>query len=214
MPRCHFENLGHVSFDISKDKEAPGWNYCRIIRLLFKSEVKLMSNQSFGRGVGTEKSGARKTSDTTLSKASHAASEAAGKAKQAASETASSITEQVKVLLDEQVGNGADVVGHLADSAKLAAADLNRNAPQLAGLLQGVAQRLEDYAGDLQDQSVDQLWRSASNYTRRQPAVVFGLAALAGFFALRTFKSTPARRPSPLNQDQQSGQLSSSRRVT
>jgi hypothetical protein len=66
----------------------------------------------------------------------------------------------------------------------------------------------------LQDQSVDQLWRSASNYTRRQPAVVFGLAALAGFFALRTFKSTPARRPSPLNQNQQSSQPSPSRRVT
>ena len=169
-----------------------------------------MSNQSFGHEAGANKSGARKSpSDTPLS-----ASEAVGKAKQAASETASSITEQVKVLLDEQVGNGANVVGHLADSAKLAAEDLNRNAPQLAGLLQGVAQRLEDYAGDLQDQSVDQLWRSASNYTRRQPAVVFGLAALAGFFALRTFKSTPARRPGPLNHNQQSGQPSPSGRVT
>ena len=174
-----------------------------------------MSNQSFGREAGTDKGGARKSpSDTTLSKTSQAASEAVGKAKQAASETASSITEQVKVLLDEQVGNGANVVGHLADSAKLAAEDLNRSAPQLAGLLQGVAQRLEDYAGDLQDQSVDQLWRSASNYTRRQPAVVFGLAALAGFFALRTFKSTPARRPGPLDHNQQSNQQSPSRRVT
>ena len=56
-----------------------------------------MSNQSFGHEAGTDKSGARKSpSDTTLSKASHAALEAVGKAKQAASETASSITEQVK----------------------------------------------------------------------------------------------------------------------
>lgn len=174
-----------------------------------------MSNQSFSREAGTEKSGAQKgTGDTALSKASHAASEVAGKAKQAASETALSITEQVKGLLDEQVGNGANVVGHLADSAKLAAEDLNRNAPQLAGLLQGVAQRLEDYAGDLHDQSVDQLWSSASNYTRRQPAMVFGLAALVGFFALRTLKSTPARAANLLNQNQQSGHLPSSRRVS
>lgn len=175
----------------------------------------MMSNQSFSREAGTEKSGAQKgTGDTALSKASHAASEVAGKAKQAASETALSITEQVKGLLDEQVGNGANVVGHLADSAKLAAEDLNRNAPQLAGLLQGVAQRLEDYAGDLHDQSVDQLWSSASNYTRRQPAMVFGLAALVGFFALRTLKSTPARAANLLNQNQQSGHLPSSRRVS
>ena len=97
-----------------------------------------MSNQSFDREAGMEKSGARKgTSDTTVSKASYAASEAVGKAKQVASETASSITEQVKELLDEQVGNSANIVGHIADSAKLAAADLNRNAPQLAGLLHG-----------------------------------------------------------------------------
>ena len=165
-----------------------------------------MSNQGFGREAGSEKNSTRKGPENDgLAKASRAASEAVGKAKQVASETASSITEQVKGLLDEQVGNGANVVGHLADSAKLAAKDLNRNAPQLAGLLQGVAQRLEDYAGDLHDQSVDQLWRSASNYTRRQPAVVFGLAALAGFFALRTFKSTPARPAIPLNQNQQSG---------
>ena len=174
-----------------------------------------MSNQSFDREAGMEKSGARKgTSDTTLSKASSAASEAVGKAKQVASETASSITEQVKGLLDEQVGSGANVVGHIADSAKLAAADLKRNAPQLASLLQGVAQRLEDYAGDLHDQSVDQLWRSASNYTRRQPAVVFGLAALAGFFALRTFKSTPTRPAIPVKQNQQPGHLQPSRRVS
>ena len=71
----------------------------------------------------------------------------------------------------------------------------------------GVAQRLEDYAGDLQDQSVEQLWRSASNYTRRQPAVIFGLAALAGFFALRTFKSAPARSAIPVKQNQQPGYL-------
>jgi hypothetical protein len=164
---------------------------------------KIMSNQSFGREGGMEKRARKATTDTTLSQASHAASEAAGKAKQVVSETASSISGQVKELLDEQVGNGANAVGHLADSAKLAAEDLNRNAPQLAALLQGVAQRLEDYAGSLQDQSVDQLWRSASNYTRRQPAVVFGLAALAGFFALRTFKSAPPRRDFALNQKPQ-----------
>jgi predicted RNA-binding Zn ribbon-like protein len=63
---------------------------------------------------------------------------------------------------------------------------------QLVGRI-GVADRLDSYASDLRDQSVDQLVQAASNYTRRQPAVVFGLAALAGFFALRTIKSTPRK---------------------
>jgi hypothetical protein len=63
-----------------------------------------------------------------------------------------------------------------------------------------VGDRIESYADDMRDQSVDELFRSASNFTRRQPALVFGLAALAGFFALRTIKSTslptqPIRNP-------------------
>jgi hypothetical protein len=49
-------------------------------------------------------------------------------------------------------------------------------------------------ADGLRDQSVDELVRAASDYTRRQPAVVFGLAALAGFFALRTFKSATSNQ--------------------
>jgi hypothetical protein len=171
---------------------------------------KAMTNQSFRRENHEEKSGSRKvtaeTPNDALTKATRAASDAAGKAGQIASEAASSVTDQVKGLLDEQVGNGANMVGHLAASAMLAAQDLRPNAPQLAGLLQGVAHRLENYADDLHGQSVDELWHSASNYTRRQPAVVFGLAALVGFFALRTLKSTSAR-PSLQHGRQPHGQL-------
>ena len=119
---------------------------------------------------------------------------ALNKAQEAGSEAASTITGQVKSLLDDKVSDGADIVGHLASSAFCAAEDLDQNSPQLAGLVRGVADRLDSYASDLRDQSIDQLVRAASNYTRRQPAVVFGLAALAGFFALRTIKSTPPKR--------------------
>ena len=169
-----------------------------------------MSNPSSKSETRGEKNGARKgaadRSGDALAKASRAASDAAGKASQVASEAASSITDQVKGLLDEQVGNGADLLGHLADSATLAADDLHRNAPQLAGLLEGVAHRIESYADDLHGQSVDELWRSASNYTRRQPAVVFGVAALVGFFALRTFKSSSIR-PVAKQSHQRQGQF-------
>ena len=136
----------------------------------------------------------------TLSQVSNAAQSATSTARKAASEAASTITDQVKELLDSQLASGVEMVGHLGNSAKRAAADLDRNAPQLAGLVRGVGDRIESYADDMRDQSVDELFRSASNFTRRQPALVFGLAALAGFFAFRTIKSTPlptqpVRRP-------------------
>jgi hypothetical protein len=142
----------------------------------------------------------RKQGSDTLSQVSGAAQSATSTAKKAASEAASTITDQVKELLDSQLASGVELVGHLGNSAKRAADDLDRNAPQLAGLVRGVADRIESYADEMRDQSVDELFRSASNFTRRQPALVFGLAALTGFFAFRTIKSTPlptqpVRRP-------------------
>src|SRR5512144_504278 len=143
---------------------------------------------------------ARTPGSDTLSQVSDAAQSATSTARKAASEAVSTITDQVKELLDSQLASGVEMVGHLGSSAKRAAADLDRNAPQLAGLVRGVGDRIESYADDMRDQSVDELFRSASNFTRRQPALVFGLAALAGFFAFRTIKSTPlhtqpVRRP-------------------
>jgi hypothetical protein len=110
--------------------------------------------------------------------------------KQAASETAETVTRGVKQLLDRQVKGGADMLGTVARSANRVAEDLDRDAPQVAGLIRTFAGRADDYAVQLRAQSFDQLVRNASEFTRRQPALVFGLAALAGFFALRTLKSS------------------------
>jgi hypothetical protein len=171
-----------------------------------------MSNPDFGRpsSVATREEGltqrASKAASDAFTSASSIASDAAGKAKEAASETAATVTGQVKTLLDNQVGSGADMVGHVAGAVKRAAQELDRNAPQLAGLVRTAADRMDTYADGLRDQSVDQIVRAASDFTRRQPAMVFGLAALAGFFALRTLKSAPSSVASPpIQPDHSSG---------
>jgi len=133
----------------------------------------------------------KRAAGDAYSTASDLAGEAAQKAKQAAADTASTVSQQVKQFLDGQVDSGAAMVGHFAGSVKRAANDLDRDAPQLAGLVRAAAGRVDDYARDLRNQPVDQLMRTASDFTRRQPALVFGLAALAGFFALRTLKASP-----------------------
>jgi hypothetical protein len=148
-------------------------------------------NQNFG----AETNGGRQQGTAPLSE-SHGSTpgvknpSAIGRAQQMGSDAASSITGQVKSLLNDQVSRGADVVGQVASSTRVAAEDLHRTSPELAGLVGGVADSLENYSANLRDQSVEELLRAASNYTRRQPAVVFGLAALVGFFALRTIKSS------------------------
>jgi ElaB/YqjD/DUF883 family membrane-anchored ribosome-binding protein len=158
--------------------------------------------------------GMTKTAGDAFSKVSGMAQDyaqqAAGAAKQAASDTASNVTSQVKELLDKQVDAGAEIVGHFANSAKRAADDLQENAPQLAGLVRSFADRIDGYADDLREQSVDELWRTASGFTRRQPAVMFGLAAVAGFFAFRILKSAQGpSMPSPSIQPSSAGGRSS-----
>jgi hypothetical protein len=164
-----------------------------------------MSNQepameSRGDGGGMAKNlgkAATEAMSDAMSKASGVAQQAAETAKRAASDTTEKVSHQVKDLLDRQVGSGAEMVGHFASSVKLAAEDLDKNAPYLAGFVHLFADRIESYSEDLRDQTVDQLIRSGAEFTRRQPALVFGLAALAGFFAFRTLKSAPPSTPSP-----------------
>jgi uncharacterized protein YjbJ (UPF0337 family) len=158
-----------------------------------------MSNQDFHRSStestrtgGSASEWTSKTAKDAMSTASAFAEEATGKVKQAASDTAETLTGEVKELLNRQVGGGADMLCHVARSARRAAEDLKHDSPQIAGLARGLASQVDRYADGLRDQSIDEIWKSAADFTRRQPALVFGLAALAGFLALRTVKSSPS----------------------
>ena len=135
---------------------------------------------------------AQKFASDAFSKAAGAMGDVADKAKEKASSAAGTMADQVKDLLNRQVGNGADMVGHFASAAQSAADDLDDNAPAFAPVVRGLADRIDGFADDIRDQTADQLFNKASDFTRKQPALVFGLAALAGFFAFRTFKSTPS----------------------
>jgi hypothetical protein len=161
-----------------------------------EAEEAMSSHQDFGRGSSTAEGQGGDTTAATGKATSDALSEmaqkAADNAKRVAPDAASTLSRQVKELLDRQVSSGADKVGHLASSAKRAADDLDPHAPQLAGLVRMVADKVESYARDLQHQPVDQLVRAASGFTRRQPVLVFGLAALTSFFLFRILKSTPS----------------------
>jgi hypothetical protein len=163
------------------------------------------ANQSAGRG-RSEAGTAASYGKDAMSKASGLASETADKVKQTASDTAARVGGHVKQLLDQQVSTGATVVERVANSVKRAAEELDHDAPQLAGLVRGVADRVDGFAEDLRHRSADQLMRDASEFTRRQPALVFGLAALAGFFALRTIKIASSSVASPSIQPSHTGQ--------
>ena len=143
-----------------------------------------MANQRFG----TESSQPAKAKSAAAGTISRT-----GGVKQTAAESASTMVSQVQGVLDQQVTKGARIVSNVANSARRAAKELETETPQIAGLVRGMADQLEDYSRNLEHQSVSDIYQAASNFTRQQPALVFGVAALAGFFTLRTLRSSPTR---------------------
>jgi hypothetical protein len=113
------------------------------------------------------------------------------RAKDAAASAVSSVSLSVKQVLDRQVGTGADLAVRLARSARTVADDLNGETPQIASVVRAMADRIDSYADELRDQSIDQLVSAAADFTRRQPALVLGVAALTGFFAVRVVLAAP-----------------------
>lgn len=157
-----------------------------------------MSNQDFASGhssnfqsaeQGQQRQTIRETTQETFASASDMARDASRRAKEAASGAASTVTQNMKEMLDRQVGSGASMAGHFASSVRLAADDLAKESPVAGNLVRSFADKIDGYASELQDKTVDQLGRAASDFTRREPALVFGLAAIAGFLAYRTMKS-------------------------
>lgn len=150
---------------------------------------------SDSRSQGTKSSTAM--ASDAYSKVSTLAGDAAEKAKDAVAGTASTLTQHAKSLLDRQVESGAEMVEHVAKAARRAADDLNGELPQVASLVRTAADRIDEFAHELEHKSVDDLARTAAEFARRQPAVVFGLGALLGFFAFRAFKTAPRSIQSP-----------------
>ena len=138
--------------------------------------------------------GIKQAASEAFAKAGDAARQASSKAKTAASEAAETVSEHAKDLLDRQIGNNIRAAGQFAGAVKMAAQDVEGQSPLLAGLVRSWASKVEDFAEEREDETVEQLARSASDFTRRQPALVFGLAALAGFALFRALKSAPDTR--------------------
>jgi hypothetical protein len=104
-------------------------------------------------------------------------------------------TDHVKNMLDRQIGSHISAAAVLAGAVKRAADDIEQKSPLAAGFVRKLSDRVEEFALTYEDETVEQLVRSASDFTRREPALVFGLAAFAGFLVFRTLNSVPTQAP-------------------
>jgi ElaB/YqjD/DUF883 family membrane-anchored ribosome-binding protein len=131
--------------------------------------------------------------NSIVSKLADSAQQTAQQAAEGLTKTASSLAsdtrDRMKALLSEKVASGAEFVGQVAGSTRRTADDLERNSPQISGLLRDASAQMDEFSRTLHAKSVDELVEMASRYARRQPAILFGAAAVAGFALFRLLKT-------------------------
>jgi len=153
-----------------------------------------MSDMSSTRSGATTGSSAaeavRSGAADAMSKISDVAQQAMGEAKKSASTLASAATERAKGAVEERIADGADLLGQVAASVRVAARELDPAAPQLAGFAREAAERIDDFSRQVRGKSVDELLETSSEFARRQPAMLFGAAAAVGFLLFRMIKTT------------------------
>ena len=146
----------------------------------------MSSTTGSGPGGGLSAGSARRDSESALgAKATEAISDLGGAAKQAADTLVSAATEKLKDIANQQVAAGADLVGHVGKSVRVAGEHLNPQAPYLARFAFSAAQTIEHSADQLRDQSIEDLARSTADFARQRPEIVFGVAAVSGFLLFR-----------------------------
>ena len=145
-----------------------------------------MSTTSSGPGGGPPVGSTARDSESTLrAKTTETISDLGDAAKQAADTLVSAATEKLKDIANQQVAAGADLVGHVGKSVRVAGEHLNPQAPYLARFAFSAAQRIEHSADQLRDQSIEDLARSTADFARQRPEIVFGVAAVSGFLLFR-----------------------------
>jgi hypothetical protein len=155
----------------------------------FRSSTPTSSQSNSQTASTSDSKDVRAKIGDAVSKISEAAQQAGGDAKDAAMSLASDANKKATGLLNQQFSTGADFAGNIVNAVKSAADSLDEKSPQLAGFVRGAADTVEEFSRDIRGQTVQQLLKTASDYTRKQPALVFGLASLAGFALFRVLKS-------------------------
>jgi ElaB/YqjD/DUF883 family membrane-anchored ribosome-binding protein len=135
--------------------------------------------------IAEEKTGLGAQAGAALSKVSEAAQQAGSHVKEAGTSLSAKAGEKAKGLIGQQVASGADFLGYIGRSARVAADTLHPDAPQLAGLVRGMASSFTDLSDTLRGQSPEALLETASDYVRQNPALVFSAAAACGFALAR-----------------------------
>jgi hypothetical protein len=119
--------------------------------------------------------------------------------KAAIGEMAEPLKERAEQVAEDQKLAGTGHMRTLATAVHGAGRELEDGMPKIAKAVHGVAQQIEQTADGLRNRSMDDLFEDFDRYARRQPALVFGGALMAGFVLTRFLKSSAKPTLTPQN---------------
>jgi hypothetical protein len=122
--------------------------------------------------------------------AKEAAAKAAESARASISDYASGTAQAFKEAVEDQKSAGAEAVGDLARAARGAAEGFQDRAPQLAGAVRTVADRVENVSNDIRDRPVNDLMASVTDFAGSRPWTFFACGILAGVVLSRLLSSS------------------------
>lgn len=142
--------------------------------------------------------------------------EAAGKAAEEIKAQGAELLGQAKGraedLVDDGKAAGANQASGLARAILHAAEDLEGTSPEVARHVRAAADSLSGIADALRERSAGELLEDVTDFARRQPALFFGAAAIAGFSLVRFARSSaegrntaPSRRRGATSSDWATG---------
>lgn len=108
----------------------------------------------------------------------------------AAKDMASQATDKLKEKMSEQKGAGAEYIGTLAETMRRAAREFDNDLPIAGKYIRKAAAQVENVSDSIKTGDFNDLIENAQTFARRQPTAFLGLAALAGFAAVRFLKSS------------------------
>lgn len=105
-------------------------------------------------------------------------------------------TMQLRNQIDQRTTRAGHEVRSLAGALRRSGSELEGEAGggSMTRITSGVADRLDRVGGYLEQAKGDDLLRDAERFARKQPWLVAGAAALAGFTASRLLKASSERR--------------------
>jgi len=149
------------------------------------------TNTDVAKAVGDAAEDVKKTADDVMTAA-----------KETVQELAEPFKDKALEVAKEQKDVGADHLRMLARAMDSASQAVQDDVPQLANYIKTLSGRIDKVSTDIRDQELDQLGQSASDFAKRNPALVFGGAMLAGLALTRFLKSSKqpsTSTPSPMN---------------